>query len=692
MNSMGAMFFILALLLYAKARLSQHRDSQNSEIQDINERAKKHSRSYYFWFLGCGLAGVLALGSKESTVPLPFFIFLYEWYFFQDLSKNWLKRSLKYIAVIVILFGLVAFIFLGSEPLEKLESLRDFSGGQFTMDQRLLTQTRVVIHYLSLIFYPHPSRLNLDYDFALSYSLINPFTTLLSLTAILGLIILGVYLAKKQRLISFCILWFFGNLVIESSVIPLALIFEHRLYLPSMLLFLIPVSLGYRYIKMNWLRAGGLCLVAVVFCVWTYQRNSVWQSDLTLWTDVVKKSPNKARPHLNLGLALADRDKIDEAIDHYLNSLQLDPNYTEAHNNLGVARSKQGHTEEAIKHYHKALQIDPDYAKAHNNLGVALSKQGHTEEAIKHYRKAQQLNPKDDKVQNNLGRELFKQGRINEAIEYYRKALQINPDYPEAQFNWGAALASQGRSNQAINHFHIALQLDPDSAEAHNNLGGELLRQGKTDEALAHITAALGLDPGLAEAHSNMGVLLMQKGKIEAAISHFREALRINPDLSLADANLKKALAIQKSLEQTAMIQQAIKNNPDDPVLYFEMGNIYLGQGEISKAIGQFKNALKIQPQFAPAQYNLAFAYAAGKQYDKALEALKNMVVLQPDNSSTYYNIAALYALQNNVSESIKWLKKAIDRGYQNWELIKTDKDLNNIRNSAGYRELIKGH
>ena len=184
----------------------------------------------------------------------------------------------------------------------------------------------------------------------------------------------------------------------------------------------------------------------------------------------------------------------------------------------------------------------------------------------------------------------------------------------------------------------------------------------------------------------------MQKGKIEAAISHFREALRINPDLSLADANLKKALAIQKSLEQTAMIQQALKNNPDDPVLHFKMGNIYLGQGEISKAIGQFKNALKIQPQFAPAQYNLALAYAAGKQYDKAIESFKKMAALQPDNPNTYYNIAALYALQNNIDGCLEWLKKAIDKGYQNWELIKTDKDLNNIRNSAGYRELIKGH
>jgi hypothetical protein len=68
------------------------------------------------------------------------------------------------------------------------------------------------------------------------------------------------------------------------------------------------------------------------------------------------------------------------------------------------------------------------------------------------------------------------------------------------------------------------------------------------------------------------------------------------------------------------------------------------------------------------------------------------LIELDPGNSGNYYNIAVLFALQNQVSESIAWLKKAIDRGYRNWELIKTDQDLANIRNSEDYKQLIKGH
>jgi hypothetical protein len=109
----------------------------------------------------------------------------------------------------------------------------------------LYLSLRVVIYYISLLVFPHPSRLNLDRDFPLSHSLTDPVTTLLSLLTIVGLIGFAVYRAKRQPLLSFCILWFLGNLVIESSVIALDLIFEHRTYLHSMMAILMGVMLVY---------------------------------------------------------------------------------------------------------------------------------------------------------------------------------------------------------------------------------------------------------------------------------------------------------------------------------------------------------------------------------------------------------------------------------------------------------------
>ncbi|MGD8992282.1 MAG: tetratricopeptide repeat protein [Desulfobacterales bacterium] len=743
LNSLAAMFYVLSLWFYLKGRLA------------------KEGQRNWLWFACAGLAWVLALGCKQIAATLPFFVFLYEWYFFQDCSAKWLKRNLKYVFLLLFLFGLVALLYIGLKPVEKMASIGDYGRKEFTFLQRVLTQPRVVIYYLSLIFLPQPSRLNVDYDFPLSYSLANPITTLLSLGAIIGLLTLAFFLAKRERLISFCILWFFGNLVIESSIIPLAIIFEHRNYLPSMMVCLIIALLVYRYLKIEWLRIGLLCLVVLVLAVWTYQRNRVWQSPLTLWTDVVEKSPNKVRAQTNLGFALVKNGEIDEGIEHYHKALQINPNFLEAHNNLGAALSKQGKvdeaiqqyrkalqinphfmeaynnlgialdkqgkydeailnykkvleiepdnvraynnlaaslvklgkTDEAVEHYKKALQIEPDFAKAHNNLGAVLKKQGKNSEAIEHFRKALQINPDFEKAHNNLGIVLAKQGKIDEAIQHYHKALQLNPESSETMFNLGDVLARQGKTEQAIRNLNKAVQIKPDYAEAHSNLGGMYIQQGNIEKAINHSQEALRLDPQLVEAYNSLGIGLMHQGKIDAAISQFQKAVQIKPDFTKAANNLDRALAIRNELEaEVSRLQKILKDNPENVELQFQLGNLYFRIGELHPAKQQYEKALQLNPKFVPALNNLALVTAANKEYDSALAAFLEALNYDPDNAETHYNIACMYARLNKPDQSIEWLKKAIDKGYTNWESIQTDADLENLRGLDAYQELIKGH
>ena len=142
LNSMAALFFLLSFLCYLNGRLAPTK------------------RIQWTWFLGAALGWLLALGCKQNTATLPFFIFLYEWYFFQDLSIDWLKQNLKYFLIIFIIFFIVSLIFLGSNPLDRIASITDYANNEFTLSERVMTQFRVVIYYLSLIFYPNPSRLN----------------------------------------------------------------------------------------------------------------------------------------------------------------------------------------------------------------------------------------------------------------------------------------------------------------------------------------------------------------------------------------------------------------------------------------------------------------------------------------------------------------------------------------------------
>jgi tetratricopeptide (TPR) repeat protein len=497
MNSMAAMFYVLSLFLYAKARIAE-------------EKGKRRAL-----FGGCIVAGILALGSKEIAATLPFFIFLYEWYFFQDLSWAWLKRHSLPFAGISILIVIVALMYLGVHPIEKI--LNSYGARDFTLTERVLTQFRVVIFYISLFIFPHPSRLNLDHDFLLSHSLVDPLTTLFSMGAIAGLVGLAIYMAKKERLLSFCILWFLGNLVIESSVIGLEILFEHRTYLPSMLVSLMAVTLAHRYIKAKWWRIGVLCPVLIIFSLWTYERNSVWSDDVTLWKDCLEKSPKKARIHYALGVALADQGHFKEAMTYYSGALKINPDYAEADNNLGVALNQFGRSKEAVNHLSEAIRIKPHSAEVHNNLAVALKRQGKLEDAISHFSKALGINPNYAKAHYNLGVALASQGKHKEAMTHFSEALRIKPGYAEGHNNMGVALASQGRVKEAMSHFFEAVRIKPDYAEAHNNLGLALKQRGSIKDAINHYYEALRIEPHYAEAQYNLGIALRQKGELKEA-------------------------------------------------------------------------------------------------------------------------------------------------------------------------------
>jgi hypothetical protein len=218
MASMAGMFYLLTLVLYVKGR-------------------QGHGIGRAACFGGMVLTYLLGVFSKENVAILPFFVALYEFYFFQrfDLSPKG-KKVVVGLALMLLVLGVLGVAVWGKRYLQVI--IEGYPYRTFSMSERVLTQARIVLYYLSLLIYPHPSRLNLDYDFPISSTILDPPTTLLSLVVIAGLIGYAVWAAKKRPVLSFSILWYFGNLVIESSIFPLELVYEHRLYLPAIGLFL----------------------------------------------------------------------------------------------------------------------------------------------------------------------------------------------------------------------------------------------------------------------------------------------------------------------------------------------------------------------------------------------------------------------------------------------------------------------
>jgi len=262
----------------------------------------------------------------------------------------------------------------------------------------------------------------------------------LSLLFIIGSLVLAFFLIRRNHLVSFAIFWFFGNLAIES-IIPLELVFEHRIYLPSIGFIILVVGLAVSLPKREWEKwvTGFIILLIPLLSYWTYERASVWREPLSLWMDAAKKSPNKARPHNNLGNAYSRQGRLDEAISEHKEAITIDPNFTDAYNNLGVVYAKKERLDEAITEYKKALAIYPNHVRAHNNLGNAYVKKGRLDEAFSEYKKALIIEPTLAEVRTNLGTVYAKKGSLDEAIAEFEQALSIKPHYAKAHYNMGTA-------------------------------------------------------------------------------------------------------------------------------------------------------------------------------------------------------------------------------------------------------------
>ncbi len=460
-------------------------------------------------------------------------------------------------------------------------------------------------------------------------------------------------------------LWYVGTLVPVIGLVQVGTqaMADRYTYIPLIGIFImiawgVPDLLEKRFQSVSWKIAGvPASAILLIFTVTTWEQVGHWRDTVTLFRHTLKVTTDNPMAHSNMGAGLAAQGRTDEAIFHYGKALRLAPDYVKAHNNLGLLLADQGDTNKAIFHYKEALRISPDSALAHNNLGIALEAQGKTDEAIFQYGEALRLNPGYAKAHNNLGTLLAVQGKIDEAARHLSDALRADPYYAEAHYNMGKILADQGRIHEAIARYAEAIRLDPDDPSAYTNMGVALLRVGRKKEAMAHFRNALQKDPDHAEALANLKNISAEQEKIKRAMTDVQERLRLVPD---------------------------------QPDLHYELGNLCQQIGESDKAIVHYRKALSIHPGFVPALHRLTILHAVKGEYDEAISLLKEWNQLEPDSPDAPYYIASIRARQNQPEEAVMWLKRAVERGYKNWELLKTDANLENVRDTSYYKELVK--
>ena len=604
MNSLSALFYLLAFILYIQGRK-----------KGKEKRLPGSPSNAGVWYLGAGAAALMSFGSKEVAITLPAMMILYDSLFFcrGDRGKIW-KAAPAYLALVAAT-GLVAFLYLGGasgsfsafqDPLSK-----QYGVDYIPWDLRLMTESRVLIYYLSLLFFPHPSRLNLDYDFPVSDSLLNPPATLLSIVTLIGLFAAACLSWKKRPLLAFFIFWYFGNLFLESSVLQLDLVFEHRLYLPSIAFFV-----GLTLVPLQWVPAApskwtpavtSALLIGLisVYSFWTLERNQVWKNEISLWEDTVSKSPQKARPYKALGTAYAETGRLDEAIEAFLTALRLNADYAKVHTNLGVAYYKKGRTGEAISEFKRALEMNERDALAYYNLANIFTDQGRWDDAIEAYRKAIEILPAEPMIRHNLAYALNRKGMRQEAIHEYLEAIREEDDMLESHKNLAALYLQQDEVDEALHHYQEADRIQPKDSSIHRMMGLLYKKQKLFDLALRELEKAAELAPS-PTTYYQLGTVLDQKKEWKGAIQAYRKAIERDPKMVEAYINLGVAYQKEGQLDRSMRaFLEAMRLQPDLAEAHNDLGYLYQQKGLIDLARLEYHLALRFRPDWLLPQMNL---------------------------------------------------------------------------------------
>jgi protein O-mannosyl-transferase len=233
------------------------------------------------------------------------------------------------------------------------------------------------------------------------------------LACILGLGALAFAVRRRLPLATLGVVWCIVALLPESSLVPIRdAMVEHRMYLPMVGLAWTSAALleaGSRLVATRtrtsgtWL-PGAALTISIVLAGVTHARNRVWRDEVSLWTDATVRSPHKARPHNNLGIALERLGRVAEAEASFRRAIAVEPRYVYGRVNLSRLYGLSGRPADALAILEEAERIEPGNPAVLNNLGTAWWALGDTARAAAAYERALLADPGAPDPPANLAR------------------------------------------------------------------------------------------------------------------------------------------------------------------------------------------------------------------------------------------------------------------------------------------------
>jgi len=500
---MATTFYIAGLLLFLKAATS----------------IGKRKRLYILLLL---LAAFFGASAREDFATFFLMLFVFDLLFISRFRlRDLTGHYMEYLACIP---GLALMIYLIiTNTYETAAYAANFNLPAFLSAspiQYVLTEFSVQWTYVRLLILPINQ--NLNYGYPISQSL-TEVHTLIAALAYGGLWAGSLYIVRKRPVVSFGILWFLVILLPVSFAIAFMklrlgdVIFEHRLYLPSIGLIVLSAAVLVRTAKNNKVLISIITVICLVLGSATYARNNVWTNPVNLWHDVVKKSPNNPLAHNNYGVYLYKAKRASKAIEEFEAALRLWPSFPQCNANLGAIYLSRNDADKAIEYYDAAVKFMPDMWYAHIGLGFAYSQKKEYKEALKHQLIAVKLVQQKTEPLNSAADSYYKLGQLDEAIKYYSTSLWLDRNQPRVLNNMAIIFIKTGQKERAIKHLEPLIGILPTAISPRIKLGMLYLEIGRPFEAVKTLKRAVELKPDNPEVHRAFANAVEAMGDKESA-------------------------------------------------------------------------------------------------------------------------------------------------------------------------------
>ncbi len=531
-----ATFYFLAILLFLKA---------------IGARLPGARAAYLFFVC---VAGLLAWYAKQEAIALPIFLAALLLFKYQERPWRWIGAIAVILAVALVWIRQdIAIIYSAlTDNREQVAAGFEPVLSPFPFFQTYVTS---IVAYCIPRFVA-PTGLSADPDIPT----VQHWYSLEFLFAVTGIALLFCAMFRFRKSHPMMVLGLAALMISPMSayaLMPMSdVVQEHRLYIPGLgIAFLAGALLSWISRKNARLRWPALIAAVLVLSVMTIQRNAVWASNVSLWSDAEAKAGQKPRPHFNLGQTYQLLGRFDEAIKEYEHAIRLKPDLHAAYANLGsmyLDRNDLGRAEQTLL---RVVELAPALDEAFVNLGAVYIRMQQTDKAIQALDRALAIRPGSYTALLNKGDALMQKADFRGALNSYESALSLRPDVPLIHLSVAKARTKVGDSRTAEAEFRTLLD-GPLAADAYRGLGVLQYEAGRQEKAIEYLKQAVSIRPAFAEAHNDLAILYLQQRKPDDAIRHLKSTLLEQPTYAPAVLNLALAYQFKGDVESARQVLQ----------------------------------------------------------------------------------------------------------------------------------------